>query len=225
MSEIFRRLRYLLNRRRFDRELASEMEAHRELAARDGGKPFGNALRLREEARDVWGWTWIDRLFQDLRYASRVLRKSPGFTFVVILSLALGIGANTAIFQILNAVRLRNLPVSNPRQLAEVKIVGGNGTMGLHNQYGELTRPIWEEIRRDHPAFSDVFAWSAQLVLVGEGSASQLANGLVVSDDFFHALGINAWRGRVLRSSDEQLPVLANQAGWTRDRRPYKTPD
>jgi predicted permease len=204
MSEFFRRLRYLLNRRRFDRELASEMEAHRELAARDGGKPFGNAARLREEARDAWGWTWIDRLFQDLHYASRVLRKSPGFTFVVILSLMLGIGANTAIFQILNAVRLRNLPVSNPRQLAEVKIVGGNGAVGLHDEYGELTRPIWEEIRRDHPAFSAVFAWSAQLVLLGEGSASQLAKGILVSDDFFHALGVNAWRGRVLNSGDER---------------------
>lgn len=203
MSELFRRLRYLLNRRRFDRELASEMEAHREMAARDGGKPFGNALRLREEARDAWGWTWIDCLFQDLRYACRVLRKSPGFTFVVILSLTLGIGANTAIFQILNAVRLRNLPVSSPRQLAEVKIVGGNGAVGLHDEYGELTRPIWEEIRRDHPAFSAVFAWSAQLVLVGEGSASQLAKGILVSDDFFHALGVNAWRGRVLNSGDE----------------------
>ncbi len=204
MSEFFRRLRYLLNRRRFDQELASEMEVHRELAARDGGNPFGNALRLREEARDAWGWTWIDRLFQDVRYASRLLRKAPGFTFVVILSLTLGIGANTAIFQIINAVRLRNLPVSNPRQLAELKIVGGNGAMGLHDKYGELTRPIWQEIRRDHPAFSGVFAWSAQLVLVGEGSAFQLANGIVVSDDFFHVLGINAWRGRVLHSGDER---------------------
>ena len=78
VKALLRRLRYLLNRERLDRELASEMELHREMAARDGGTPFGNTLRLREEARDAWGWTWIDRLGQDLRYAARMLRHSPG---------------------------------------------------------------------------------------------------------------------------------------------------
>jgi hypothetical protein len=87
-----------------------------------------------------------------------------------VLSLALGIGANTAIFQLLNAVRLRSLPVRNPHELAEVKIVGGNHGMGVTNgPYNELTRPMWEEIRRDHPAFSGVFAWSMQGMSVGEG--------------------------------------------------------
>lgn len=190
MSEFFRRLRYLLNRHRFDKELASEMEAHVEMAARDGSKRFGNTLRLREEARDAWGWTWIDHLLQDLRYATRVLRKSPGFTLVIILSLMLGIGANTAIFQLLNSVRLRSLPIPNPQELAEVKIVGGHGGMGLNGQYGELTRPMWEEIRRDHSAFSGVFAWGTRQIAVGEGSGFQLANAIAVSGDFFRVLGV-----------------------------------
>ena len=76
MPEFLRRLKYLFNRRRLDQELADEMEAHREIAAQQGN-PFGNTLRLREEARDAWGWTWIDRLAQDLSYAARMLRKSP----------------------------------------------------------------------------------------------------------------------------------------------------
>ncbi|PYV03064.1 MAG: hypothetical protein DMG10_12655 [Acidobacteria bacterium] len=99
-------------------------------------------------------------LLQDLRYGARLLRRSPGFALVGILSLALGIGANTAIFQLLDAVRLRSLPVSNPQELAEVRIVGGNRGMGLTNApYGQLTRPVWQEIREHHEPFSGVFAW------------------------------------------------------------------
>jgi hypothetical protein len=74
MSEFFRRLRYLFNRRRFDQELANDMEFHREMAAREGRQNFGSTLRLREDAREAWGWTWIDRLAQDFRFAARMLR-------------------------------------------------------------------------------------------------------------------------------------------------------
>ena len=76
MGEFFRRVGYLLNRRRLDRELEKDMEFHREMAAREGRRNFGNVLRLREESREAWGWTWIDRLLQDLRYGARMLRRS-----------------------------------------------------------------------------------------------------------------------------------------------------
>src|SRR5215207_2380264 len=117
MTTLYRRLRYFLNRRRSERELADEMAFHREMMSRDGGRPFGNTLRLREEARDAWGWTWIDRLAQDLRYAVRMLWRSPGFTAVAILMLAIGIGLNVAVFGFLNAVVFSPLPVRDPATL------------------------------------------------------------------------------------------------------------
>src|SRR5450432_2627423 len=117
MNEFFRRLRYLLNRRRFDQELANDMQFHREMAASEGRQNFGSTLHLREDAREAWGWTWIDRLSQDLRYAVRTLLKSPGFTLSAMLMLAIGIGVNVAVFGFFNLLLLRPLPVRDPAAL------------------------------------------------------------------------------------------------------------
>ena len=117
MKEFFRRLQYLFNRRRFDEELAADLDAHREMAALQGGIPLGNTLHLREEARDAWGWTWIDRFGQDLRYAARTLRKSPGFTVMAVLMLALGTGVNIAAFGFFDFMVLRPLNVRDPATL------------------------------------------------------------------------------------------------------------
>ena len=119
MNEYYRRIRYLLNRRRFDQELAGDMEFHREMAVREGSAPLGNTLLLREQARDAWGWTWLDRLSQDLRYAARMLRKSPGFTAAAVLMLALGIGVNVAAFGFFDLMFLRPLPVRDPATLLQ----------------------------------------------------------------------------------------------------------
>ena len=116
MKQFSRRLRYLLHRRRFDQELANDLEFHREMAERTG-RPLGNSLQLREEARDAWGWTWIDRFAQDLRYAARMLRKSPGFTLVAVLMLAIGIGVNVAVFGFFDLMVLRPLDIRDPATL------------------------------------------------------------------------------------------------------------
>ncbi len=120
MPEFIRRLRYLLNRSRHERELAEEMEAHRAMAAQHGNH-FGSTLKLREEAHDVWGWTWLERLGQDLRYAARMLRKSPGFTLAALLTLAVGIGVNVAAFGFFNLIFFKPLPVRDPDSLVRLE--------------------------------------------------------------------------------------------------------
>jgi len=103
MTELFRRIFWLLNRRRAERELAEEMDAHRAESEADGRRnpAFGSTLRHFESTREVWGWTWIDRLFQDLSYALRLLRKSPSFVLTALLVLALGVGVNLTAFRLL----------------------------------------------------------------------------------------------------------------------------
>ncbi len=172
-----------------------------------------------EEGIYGMNWTsWFESLAQDVRYGVRLLWTNAGFALVAILSLALGIGANTAIFQLLDAVRLRSLPVQNPHELAEVKIVGGNGGIGDNESYGELTRPMWEEIRRDHPPFSGVFAWGKQNVFVGEGSNLEQVKGTVVSGEFFRVLGVAPWQGRLITPEDEhacpESTAVVSHAYW-----------
>ena len=121
MGELFRRIRYLINRRRFDRELESDMEFHREMAARAGRNNFGNTLRMREQSREAWGWTWLDRLIQDLRYAVRILARSPGFTIMAVLVLAIGIGINVSAFSLFDMVALKPLPVRDPDSLVRLE--------------------------------------------------------------------------------------------------------
>lgn len=121
MNEFFRRLRYLLNRSRYDRELESDMQFHREMAARAGQSNFGNGLQLREEARQAWGWTWIDRVGQDLRYAARVLWRAPGFTVTAVLILAVGIGVNVAVFSLFHLTALKPLPVPDASSLVRLQ--------------------------------------------------------------------------------------------------------
>src|SRR5689334_9223896 len=106
----------------------------------------------------------FEALWQDLRHAMRLLRLNPGFTAVALLSLALGIGANTAIFQLLDAVRLRMLPVKNPQELLEVRIdASQHGRSGSFvNEHAQITTLQWEQLRARQQAFSSLFAWAPE---------------------------------------------------------------
>ncbi len=174
------------------------------VARREALMELGGIEQVKEEVRAIRAGRFLEDFAWDIRFASRTLAKSPGFTAVAVMTLALGIGANTAIFQLLDAVRLRSLPVPNPHELAEVRIVGGNHGMGLNGgAYAQLTRPVWQEIREHHEPFSGVFAWSAGDVSVAHGSDLRHAYGLYVSGEFFRVLGVEPWRGRLILPEDE----------------------
>jgi hypothetical protein len=109
MGKFWRRLYFMLHRRRLERELAREMETHRDLMPTDRRHHFGNAARLQEEAREAWLWAWFEQLSQDLSYGIRVLWHTPGFTLGAVAVLALGVGVNLAEFQIFDAMVLHRL--------------------------------------------------------------------------------------------------------------------
>jgi putative ABC transport system permease protein len=143
-------------------------------------------------------------LWRDLRYALRMLEKSSGFTAVAVLTLALGIGANTAIFQLLDAVRLRTLPVKNPEQIAKINIDHRNGASGsFTSRYADLTYAQWEQIRERQQAFSRVFAWGPSLFNISPSGEVHNVQGLWVSGEFFQTLGVEPVLGRVLTTADD----------------------
>jgi predicted permease len=150
--------------------------------------------------------TLFDTLGQDVRYGARLLRQSPGFALVAVLSLGLGVGANSAIFQLLNAVRLRSLPVSHPEQLVEVKIAETKGgrTGNFRGRNVQLTEPLWQEIRRDPRPFSAMLAWGVGSFNLATGGEARYADGMWVSGGFFEALGVRPPVGRVFTEADDR---------------------
>ena len=213
MGEIFRRIRYLMNRRRFDAELESDMEFHREMIARGGRSNFGNTLRLREQARAAWGWTWLDRLAQDLRYAARTLVRSPGFTLTAVLVLAIGVGANVAAFSLFDMVALEPLPVRDPASLVRLQ------RRSPEIISGDMPYPA-AMFYRDH-------AKTLSAVLTMMGARLSLENDLqpvkanFVSAKLFKELGATAAYGRLLEAQRDDAPnappvVVLGHEFWQR---------
>jgi putative ABC transport system permease protein len=163
----------------------------------------------------------IEDLLQDARHGLRLLLLNPGFALVAILSLALGIGANTAIFQLLDAVRLRTLPVQHPEQLANVKISPFSGSGSFYSAYSEITNPQWEQIRTQQQGFSGIFAWNPDKINLAHGGEIRNANVLWVSGEIFDVLGVKPQTGRLLNPSDDRrgCPATAviSDAFWHRE--------
>ena len=152
---------------------------------------------------------WEDAMIQDLRFGVRMLLKHRGFTTIAILSLALGIGANTAIFQLLDAVRLRMLPVRAPQELVEVRMADMEAARGGIWREPTVTFPIWEQIRDRQQALSGIFAWGTDRANLAPGGEVRPARMLYVSGDFFNTLGVSAARGRVFTNTDDQRGCAA----------------
>ncbi len=147
----------------------------------------------------------MNAIWQDLGYSLRMLGKNPGFTAVAVLTLALGMGANTAIFHLINAVLWRTLPVSEPKQLVFVQIKGGNHGFGINaGDESFLTYPLWEQIRGHQKSLSSAFAWESWDFEVGQGFQGKSVTGLWVSGEMFSTLGIIPIKGRLLGSEDDR---------------------
>ena len=225
-------------RSRWDRERARELEAHLAIEidnniasgmtprdARDAARrKLGNVTLIREEIYRMNTIGFLETIWQDLRYGARLLRLNPAFASVAVLSLALGVGANTAIFQLLDAVRIRTLPVAHPEELVEIRIPPGNkgGPSGAFNgRHPMLTNPLWERVRDRQEAFSGVFAWGSTEFELSSGGESRPADGLWVSGDFFTTLGVHAALGRVFSAADDRRgcaapPAVISHGFWQR---------
>ncbi|HEV3139463.1 MAG TPA: ABC transporter permease, partial [Vicinamibacterales bacterium] len=145
----------------------------------------------------------VDNAWRDLKYGARLLRLNPGFAIVAILSLALGIGANTAIFQLLDAVEFRMLPVRDARQLVEIRPATPHRWGNTTGRRATTTNAIWEQIRNRHDSFSGVFAWGVNRFDLSTTGESRLVDGLWVSGEFFDVLGVPAAVGRVITRQDD----------------------
>jgi putative ABC transport system permease protein len=176
-------------------------------------REFGNLALIQNVTRDQWAHTWLDNLLQDFRYAARTLRKSPGFTAVAILTLALGIGANTAMFSVVNAVILRPLRFSNAARLLDI---GSRSTLFDFAHLG-VSLPDINDIRATSTTLAAVSPYqSSSKELVADGKPDQIESG-DVSEDFFPLLGIQPLYGRTFTSSDMQpgaRVVIVGQRLW-----------
>jgi predicted permease len=216
LHQLAMKLRTLFARRRstagLDAELLFHLDRQIEENLAAGMKPeearyaalraFGNPALLRDQTRAAWSWGWMERLAQDLRFAARQILRAPGFALIAILTLALGIGANTAIFTLTHALLLESLPVADPQQLVRLAI-------DFHDPDPDtvdmpLSVPMIESFQKYSGSFSGVFGWSVYDLVLQDGGISHGHRGAMVSGNAFNVLGLRPAAGRLLSPSDDQ---------------------
>jgi putative ABC transport system permease protein len=212
-------LRGLFGRKRVEQELDDELRDYleksaeekmrkgmmREEAFRKARSEMGGVETVKENVRSASWETHVETLWSDLRFGARLLRFNPVFAGAAILSLALGIGANTAIFQLIDAVRLRTLPVKNPQELARIAIEEHHGRSGdFTSRYSDLTYAIWEQIHAQQQGFSNIFAWSPTQFDIAPNGEVHNVQGLWVSGEFFQTLGVSPAVGRLFNAADDR---------------------
>ena len=232
-------------RQRREQDLDRELRAHLDLEAYEqqqsgltphdaqyaARRAFGNVTCAKEEVRQAWARACFEQLAQDLRYSARLLRRNPGFTAVTVSCLALGIGVNTSIFSVMNAVMLKSLPVVHPEQLVTLRFVAPKNMpkeiRRMSSGYGRtsLSLATFQQMRRSSETLSSVFAFvptgfNNQSVTVNVGGEPSLAAGEMVSGSYFCGLGVSPILGRVLGEDDEESDApraaVISHAYWSR---------
>ena len=213
LHPFFLRIKSLFQRPKVEREIAEELEFHqallRERLSRQGVSPadldlatrrvFGNQSRWHERLTELWQFSTLENFLRDLNFSIRLLRKSPGFTAVALLTLALGVGANTAVFSLINGLLLRPLPVPHAEQLVVLRMEEG----GPQPNYSFCT-PFFRGLERNHDVFSDVFAYNSDTLQVQGRSANENIPGMLVSGQFFPAMQTAPLLGRYLTPEDDR---------------------
>jgi len=204
---------------RFDLQEEAHLRMERgespESARTSSRRDFGNHMLVKEATRDMWGWTWLERGIQDCTFAWRTLKKSPAFTLVAIASLAIGIGANAAIFSLVDAILLQSLPVRDPDQLRLVLWTGrppiprnnGSGyTTMLHGieVNSSFSYPMYKLLAASVPEFSHLMGFAHATQTVIAGGESHYAEAYFVTGNFFDGLGVNPFLGRMLSPDDDR---------------------
>jgi hypothetical protein len=199
-----------------DRQIADNLRAGMspEEARRDARLKFGGLEQLKEDCRDVRRTRWLETVLQDLRFSLRLLRRSPGFSIVAVACLALGIGANAAIFSVMDALMLRLLPVENPEQLV---LLGDGHAVGVNDDFPRnapdlFSQPFYRAIRAKNDVFSDVAAMESMASDVHahvEGlTQPEPLKVRLVSENYFAMLGVHAAAGRLLAPKDGPVAVM-----------------
>jgi macrolide transport system ATP-binding/permease protein len=242
MNSFFRKLRWLTERRNKEADLREELQFHLEEEAEQlkaaglaeeqarwaARRELGNLTLLREDTRAVWGWTILEQLGQDLRYAFRTMAANRLFTLLAVSSLALGIGANTAIYSFMNSILLRSLPVSDPTSLVVLNwhAKTRRGDFVMHSMSGTtyddpksgttaglFPFPAYELFRKNDSVFSIVFAhfqcWQVRRLNLTIKGQADLATGWNVSGDYFSGLGVPPAAGRLIIPDDDRVGAPA----------------
>jgi hypothetical protein len=209
-GEIWRRLRFLFRRRQFDRDLEEEMRFHLEMKASERGlhaarRQFGNMTHLREASHEAWGWGKLEALARDVRYGLRLFSRSPGFTAVAVLTLALGLGANTAIFTVLYSVVLRPLPYPDPDGIVKVYLTA-NEQQGRGERTISFSYPKFEELRRLNTVFASMAGYALRYTILTAPAPADRMSGEFVSATYFRILGVPAALGRTFLDEEDATP-------------------
>jgi predicted permease len=244
LDEIGRRIEMLLHRKQFRADLDEEMQLHLDLRTQDlrqkqqaeqgvneiearhaAKRKFGNPTVLKEESATAWGWRWLESLAQDALYGVRAMMRSPGITAVALLSLALGIGATTAIYTLMDTVMLRSLPVKDPGSLV---LVGTGEDDGISDEFGNTdlySYPNYRKLQKENQVFSDVAAVfsmtnDAHGYVTGRSEQEPIQVQLV-SGTYFDTLGVQALMGRMLTDQDDNSEgghpnAVISYSWWTR---------